>query len=181
MRGTFAITREIKMKRFVVAILLAASCLACLGAASSGRLRFRDAAFSIQPLEAAPGRIPYQVLMMFLPPSDGFAPNVNVLIQPYAGTIDDYTTLSKSQFLAAGYKMISETKQGAAAVLFEYSGKFQGRELHWYSKATSSGTTVYLATATATEDQWRSLSGQLKACVDSLAVDKGAPAHSEDE
>ena len=158
------------MRRMTIVTLLAFGCLVCLGAVSPGRLHFKTTGFSIEPLETPPGRTPHQALMMFLPASDGFAPNVNVQVQPYAGTIGEYAALSRKQFVAAKFKPIKETRLGKAAVLLEYSGKLQGRSLHWYAKAVSTGTTVYLATATATETQWRTAAGRLKACVDSLGA-----------
>jgi hypothetical protein len=39
-------------------------------------------------------------LVMCLPASEGFAPNINVTIQPYPGSIKEYISLSKRQFSA---------------------------------------------------------------------------------
>jgi hypothetical protein len=58
-------------------------------------------------------------------------------------------------------------------VTFEYSGPLQGRSLHWYARAEKSGGRVYLATATAAEQQWAKQGAQLKACVDSLRCETG--------
>ena len=69
--------------------------------------------------------------------------------------------------------LIKETKQGKNTIVFEYSGAFQENKLHWYAKAIATGKRVYLATATATEKQWADVSNTMKACVDSLEVDKG--------
>jgi len=54
--------------------------------------------------------MPQQALMMFLPVTDGFAANVNVQIQPYAGTIEDYTALSLQQFKSADSPSFSKRR-----------------------------------------------------------------------
>ncbi|KKK49640.1 hypothetical protein LCGC14_3133030 [marine sediment metagenome] len=164
------------MKKCMIAVLLVACCALCLAAVSSGRMHFKTAGFSIQPLDAKPGTSTYQAMMMFLPPSGGFAPNVNVQIQPYAGTIDEYVALSRKEFLARKLKKVNEAKLGKTGFLFEYTGNVRGVSMHWYSKAVSTGKRVYLASATAPEAQWPAVSAKLKACVDSLRVDEGKPA-----
>ena len=49
---------------------------------------------------------------MFLPVSDGFAPNVNVNIQPYPGSIKDYIGLSKGQFQKMKWNIVEEKQTG---------------------------------------------------------------------
>jgi hypothetical protein len=158
------------MKR---ALLATVAGLALLGAAEEGgrRLRFRTAGFSIEALDAPPAGDQAQALMMFLPVSDAFAPNVNVMIQPFAGTMEEYLAVTRSQFDAAGITVVS-SKVGASSLLLEYTGPMQGRELHWYARAEKAGPRVYLATATATLQQWSRVGTQLKACVDSFKAEK---------
>jgi hypothetical protein len=110
---------------------------------------------------------------MMLPISGGFAPNVNVQIQPFEGTISDYVSLSKQQFAQAKLKLLKEETRDKVTAFLEYSGEMQGQALHWYAKAVSNAGRVYLVTATATEDQWNSVAAKLKACVDSLELNKG--------
>jgi hypothetical protein len=147
--------------------------LVCLGAAaaSSARLQFKSAGYSIDALDAAPGNAPYQSIMMFLPASEGFAPNVNVQMQPYSGGIDAYIDLSKKQFVTSKFNLLKETRLGKNAVVLEYAGLFQGRDLHWYAKAVATGKRLYMVTSTATNKQWAGAAPKLKACVDSFAVD----------
>ena len=140
-------------------------------AESTNRLHFPATGFSIAPLEAPTEKSPQQVLMMFLPVSDGFAPNVNVQVQPYTGTIDDYLSLSLKQCESAGFKLSLQKTTGKSAAVFEYTGDFQGRQLHWYARAEKSGSKVYLVTATATDEQWNKVASKLKVCVDSLRPD----------
>src|SRR5262249_44503147 len=75
------------------------------GAEATNRMHFPVSGFSIAPLEAPLEKAPQQSIMMFLPVKDGFAANVNVQIQPYDGSIKDYSALSLKQFSSAGFKV----------------------------------------------------------------------------
>ena len=165
------------MGRILTALLVCSCGLAAVaGRQSPGRLQFKGSGFSIEVLEGKVGDSPYTALMMFLPPSKGSPANVNVQIQPHAGTIDEYAVFSRKQFLAMKFKLIREAKVGKDGLLFEYSGRLQGRQLRWYARATLHGDRVYAVTATATRDQWPVVSGKLKACVDSFRIEKAEPA-----
>jgi len=142
-------------------------------AESTNRLRFPLSGFSIAPLEVAPGQITCQPLTMSLPATSNFAGNVNVQIQPYSGTIDEYMTLTLKQFKDAGIKLIEQKKAGRLGVVFEYSGELQGQSLHWYARAEKAARYVYLATATAAEQDWPKQASQLKNCVDSFRCESG--------
>lgn len=156
-----------------------------LASASSGQttnqLHFTKAGFSIAPLEAPPGETSQQVLMMFLPVTDKFAPNVNVQIQPYAGTIAEYIALSLEEFKRMGLKLSQQKSLGKSAVVFEYAGKLKGQPYHWYARAEKSGGKVYLVTAAATDEQWSTVASQLKTCVDSFRCDSGEPGTTPNE
>ena len=134
--------------------------------AASDRLTLAKAGFSIAALEGT------QALAMLLSPSDGFAANVNVQVQPYPGTLDDYIALSRDQFREIGATVVSQRKSGASTRVVEYTGEVSGSSLHFYSRAEKRGNKVYLATASATAQQRPSLSAKLKACVDSLKTAK---------
>lgn len=139
---------------------------------SDTRLHFKKNGFSIAPLEGKSDSAPYVVIMMFLPGSEAFSPNVNVSIQPYSGSIKEYADLSKKQFKAGKFTVVSE-KLSSTSVVWEYTGMAQGRQLHWYAKAERKDGKVYLVTATSTESQWKTLSAKLKVCVDSFKLEKG--------
>jgi hypothetical protein len=162
---------KIKKSAILLLVLLVVSVAA---SSASGLLHFASTGFSIAPLEAPAGDASYQALMMLLPAKGGFAGNVNVMIQPYEGTIDEYASLSLKQFKDAEMKVVQQAKAGKSGYFFEYTGVLQGRALHWYSRAEKSGNHVYLATATATERDWPKQSAQLKACVDSFRCDNGS-------
>lgn len=106
---------------------------------------------------------------MCLPASDGFAPNVNVQIQPYADSIANYISLSKAQFEQLKFKIISEGKKEGGWTV-EYTGSSSGNELHFYSRAVSDGKHVFLITAASKVGQWDTVSPTLKKCVDSFQL-----------
>jgi len=158
-------------------LALATFVLSATASDSTNRLNFAAAGFSIAPLESSPGSTPYQALMMMLPVTDNFAANVNVQIQPYPGTLDEYTTLTLQQFKDAEMKVIQQKRLSKSVQLFEYSGEMQGKSLHWYARAEKFGDKVYLATATSTADQWRKEGPKLRDCIDSFRSNGGDATH----
>lgn len=170
------------MKKTISLFLLALFALPCLAAAESeGRLHFKGNGFSIAPLEEETEIASYLAVQMFLPSSEAFAPSVNVIIQRYKGTIKEYAELSRQQFEAAEFTIMSE-KIAPTFVVWEYSGMIKDHQFHWYAKAERKEGKVYLVTAAATESQWKTLSVKLKACVDSFKIEKGeevAPADAD--
>jgi hypothetical protein len=156
------------IKTLLTALVFASMAFSLSAADSTNRLHFPTEGFSIAALEVSPGQATQGALMMFLPSRHGFAANVNVVIQPYTDTIDQYTTLTLSQFKEGGITLIQQKKAGASSVIFEYSGVVNGNTLLWYAKAEKSGDHVYLVTATANKSDWSKQSAQLKACVDSF-------------
>jgi len=175
---------RMKMRHFPF-LFLAMLAPSLLAADSSNRLHFPLAGFSITPLDLPPGEVARQALMMFLPANGNFAGNVNVQVQPYSGTIEEYASLTRKQFKDAGVTVIEQKKFGKSGLIFEYTGELQGKPLHWYARAEKSGGHVYLATATAAAQDWAKQGAQLKACVDTLrcetgeqiATPKAAPPH----
>jgi len=139
----------------------------------ANRLHFPLSGYSIAALEEKPAKSPQQALIMFLPATEDFAPNVNVQIQPYAGTMDDYIALTMRQLDKANFKLLQKNVLGKAIAVIEYTGEMNGRALHWYARAEKLAGKVYLVTATATEAQWNEVAPRLKACVDSFHCDGG--------
>jgi hypothetical protein len=133
----------------------------------AGKITFNGAGFSIAPLDESQ-KGPGAVLIMFMPATEGFAPNVNVLIQSYTDGIDAYAKLTRAQFKEAGWKLLSEPTIDGDAMTFEYTGLFNGQALHWYSRAVQKVGIIYLVTATASKDQWPNVADKLKACVNSF-------------
>src|SRR5437016_8997831 len=117
------------------AIALAMLLISAGASESTNRLKFPAAGFSIAPLDSPPGNATYQALLMCLPPTENFAGNVNVQIQPYNGTLDEYMTLTSSQFKSAGLKVVEQKRLAKSVAAFEYYGEMQGKSLHWYARA----------------------------------------------
>src|ERR1700745_3136646 len=98
-------------------LLFLLSLFPILGQAESdnGVLRFESQGFNINAdgfnikrsdLGSAAGQSPVAVL--YLTPTGGFAPNVNVLIQDFSGSISDYVSVTKKEFDSAGIKVVDE-------------------------------------------------------------------------
>jgi hypothetical protein len=146
-------------------VLISAAC-----SSWAAPLDFPKYGFQIGALDATPGSVPTQAVMLFLPAKDGFAPNVNVMIQPYADTMKDYISLSKSQFDQMKMKVISEKSPSDNEWLVEYVGEYQQSSLHWYARAALKQGKVYLVTGTSRASDWDIYKSDLKKCVDSFTL-----------
>jgi len=149
------------MKRVLLLLTLAA-------ATSASALDFPLSGFQIKALDVAKGSTPTSPLVMCLPPSDGFAPNVNVTIQPFPGTLGDYITVSKDEFAQVKWNVVAESRPDDKTWTVEYADPSPENPLHFYARAVTSGKYVYLVTATAKESQWKTVESQLRQCVDSF-------------
>src|SRR5262249_8155156 len=65
---------------------------------AADELHFKEHGFSIKALPGHSDAQTQQVVILLLPVSDGFAANVNVQVQPFAGSIDEYLKISLDQF-----------------------------------------------------------------------------------
>jgi hypothetical protein len=132
--------------------------------------------FQIDALDAAPDAAsPTTVIQTFLPATDGFAPNINVQIQPYTETIKDYATTSKSQFEQMKWKVVSDQQPNDSEWNVEYTGSFHGSDLHFYARAVSANGKVYLITATAKDSQWATVGDTLLKHIQSFKLTPPAP------
>ena len=145
-------------------------------AKTPARLRFEAYGFSIQPLDGPENGMTFQPLILFLPPTQSFAPNVGVQIQPYKGTMEEYAGLSRRQFVEQKMVLLKDEKLAVDSWVFEYAGGLQGRALHWYARAVRGQDKVYLVTATAAEEQWTGLGQKLKECVNTFRMEAAGPA-----
>jgi hypothetical protein len=129
--------------------------------------------FTLSALEPTGDAGDYQAVMMFLPATEKFSPNVNVMVQQNSVSFEDYLKQSRDEFAKMGVKVIVD-KPGKNDAVFEYSMVQQGKELHFYARMVPGKGKVMLATATALESQWKNaaVSGALKKCVDSLKAAK---------
>ena len=155
----------------VISTVLLFSC-ATLFQAKAATIDLPLYGFQIDALDATPNAsAATTALVLCLPPSEGFGPNINIQIQPYTGTIKEYATLSKGQFEELKWKIISEKEIGDNEWSVEYIGTEQSGELHFYTRAISKNGKVYLATATAKESQWPTISDTLRQHIDSFKTD----------
>ncbi len=110
--------------------------------------------------------------MVFGPPSDGFAPNVNLTLQP-GQDLESYRKVSADGFKAAGVKLLAEdmvTVGKTQAVRWEYQGQVAGRELRFLALAVPTPARTLLVTCTATPKQYEGLKKQFRECLDSLEL-----------
>lgn len=126
--------------------------------------------FELDALEAPVGQTPTSAVITFLPVSDGFAPNINVQIQPYPGSIKEYAELSKGQFAQMQWKIETEKLVGEQEWSAEFTGPMQGQDLHFYARALARDGKVYLVTGTAKESQWASVGPTIRKHVDSFKL-----------
>jgi len=112
------------------------------------------------------------VATFMLPAADGFADNVNVMIQAYDGTLKNYRAITEKEIKSMNVKMI-EIKESELVLIMEYAGEIQGRQLHWYQRAyITPNKKVYLITATCLEARWEQNKKTLMDSVDSFALKK---------
>lgn len=126
--------------------------------------------FQIEALDANPGPASISPLMMFLPSSDGFSPNINVSIQPYPDSMKDYISLSKKQFAQMDWQIVSEKQNGSDEWVVEYKGLVKENSLHFYARAVAKNGKVYLTTGTAKESQWNSVGQIIRQHVNSFKI-----------
>ena len=151
--------------------LLLGLCLVATGQEEERRIVFPGNGFSIAPLEARAASAPCVPLAMSLPPSGGLAPNINVQIQSYPGSIQEYLSLSKGQFEKLDWTILRAEVIGKSVALFEYTGKVRSLHLHFYARAFKRGDRVFLVTAAAVSEQWPAVGKSLKRCADSFRLE----------
>jgi hypothetical protein len=156
------------MKSFIVVLLLVCSSV-WVYAAQSDHVTFDQAGFSIDILDAPKSSTGSKPLIMTLPARNGFSANVNILIQPYPGSLQDYKELSQTQFKQLGLRVI-DSDESKNTLTWEYAGKMSGREFHFVAKVIKEGNLFYLATGTDLEINWPITSAQLKRVVKSFTT-----------
>ncbi len=129
-------------------------------------LTFNSLGFSISPLEGTT-KDNYVVLVLLLPATEAFAPNVNVMLQPYKGTIAEYYKISLMQYDQQGTKILSYKVIDSKILIIETVDK---DGLQYYARAEILKGKVYLVTATATQNQWKTYGDQLRVCVNSFRL-----------
>jgi hypothetical protein len=113
----------------------------------------------------------YQNSVFYLPAKGGFAANVNVQIQQYTDTIEDYKKVSEEEFGKMSLKTIKSAIENGVFVT-EYSGKMQGYDLHFYAKAFKTKDKIYLITAASLETSWETEGPLLTHSINSFKLSK---------
>jgi hypothetical protein len=136
---------------------------------SSAARAYENDQFSINSI----GKVQYdssrRMLIMLMPASDGFSPSINVSVKEYPDSLRSFAEMTEGQFEQMGFEKIQH-RLLADKLIFEYTGKIQGRLLHWYAVAHKKGDKMFVVTATAAESQWQNVSGKLLSCVRSFRL-----------
>lgn len=142
------------MKRFLACYLLMISTSACF--AEDAVLTFPTTGYQIKVRDPGPaGEHQFVAFTLFMSPQDNFASNINVMHQPFPGTLREYQQVSEEELKKMSYTILrSEIKEDA--YVCEALGKPQGVnfEVHMYFKAISVGGNVVLATASIPASRW---------------------------
>lgn len=155
--------------RMIIAIVVMCICMPLF--AGETTYQSEQYGFSIKPPVVKQWEGSGMVATFLLPPKDGFSDNVNVMIQEYPNSLQEYDKVTRASFGANGMKLITGKLENGV-LTYEYSGKYQGRPLHWYSRATKKDDKIYLVTATCAEERWETNKTQLMNAADSFEFKK---------
>ena len=157
------------MKTFFTAVLVF-TCASLLRAQENpNRIYYPKLGFSIQPLEEESVGSNYVVLQMYLPPTEKGSPNINVMLQEYKESLEEYKIFSDMQLKSINVSILSSAIKDNAYIV-EYTGQMSGKSIHVYTRAVKKGDRIYLITAAASPDQWREYSGKLIRTVNSFRL-----------
>jgi hypothetical protein len=159
-----------KTSRLLFLAVLGSTWAAWAQAESPNHYQSQTYGFAMEvPTADVPGDRTMVCAYFLLPPGEKFAPNINVNIQPYGGTLKAYDELSRKQLGESGWKITqSQVDEAHGVITYEYEGKHDGRDMHWYAKAFQKGDRVYLVTGIALAVQWKDVSAKLIQSVDSF-------------
>lgn len=152
----------------LVAAMVSGCTLTATAQDNPDKLTFDNYGFEIVPFDI---KTDEQVVAVqfFLPVNSGFAANVNVLIQPYAVSMDDYVAQTEAGLKQIGCRILSQSLENGCLTL-QYAGTMSGHDMHFYARAFKRGDKYYLATATGLESRWETEKTQLMQVVDSFAL-----------
>jgi len=135
---------------------------------SANEARFNSSGFAIEPLIVRESGEDYTALSMFLEPSDGFAPNVNVRKIYFEGTMSEFLESSKNDFEKMEWEVLDSRLLDDGSMLLEATGTYNNLELHWYLRAVRSREAFYLATGTTLQSQWMDVGRIIRRSADSI-------------
>ena len=111
------------------------------------------------------------------PPTNGFASNINVTIQPIATTLQAFTDLSLAQFKQLNLKVNSQKTykiSGKDALEFDYEGTLNvmnnTKKLRFLVVSVIEKDRVLILTCTALPEEFAKAEPEFRACLDSFKV-----------
>jgi hypothetical protein len=136
-----------------------------------GLLDFENLGFSIDTLQMSTRDIGEAVCatMMSLPFHDGFAPNVNVMLQRFNGTLKDYERLNAMEMASMEMNVATNITNGILTFQYTMEKPYVGL-LRCYCRAILKKKIIYLATGTSLVSQWSTVGSILEKCVNSLQI-----------
>lgn len=144
-------------------------------ARKAGAYKDEARGFSMNPpaFKAGPGLGVGNVAMFIAPPEDGFAANVNLMIQKTG--FDDFLKASDASFQAGGFdvqvKKLGKVGTHRSCDLI-YKGVIQGKPLKFMALAVDRGDRVFLLTGTSLEAKYDKYEPIFKDCLTSFSFDK---------
>lgn len=160
----------------VAGVLVAAAVL--YAETPPGKSLYRDAVngFSLTPpvFPKVPEGSTATLAFLMAPPKNNFSSNLNVVIQP-ASTRKDYREANNKGLASQGWEIVSDKDlqvAGHDAMLIEYKGVMNERNLHWLALAVMDDHRVVLATCTALEEEFQNLEKPFRECLESIQLTK---------
>ena len=112
-------------------------------------------------------------LMVFGPAKNNFSDNLNVMVMDKAGGREKYRGLNSAELAQKGFKVVEDkdaTVSGRDAIVLEYTGRIQGRDMHFLSLGVLDKEQTYLFTYTASEDTYKNVAAEFRASLESIKI-----------
>ncbi len=112
-------------------------------------------------------------VVMFAPAESDHTPNVQVTVHQVALKLEEYRRAQLDQVKRAGWKVNAETKvkvSGREAILFDYEGPHQGRELRWLALALVDRDRAFLVTAAALKAGFAKVEKEFRTCLEGFKL-----------
>ena len=156
------------MKRIFKPLFLLGSLSFGVLTTTASEVRFNSSGFAIEPPIVRESGQDYTAVSMFLEPSEGFAPNVNVRKVHFDGTMNEFMEASIADFESMEWEILDARVLDDGSMVLEATGTYDGLELHWYLRAVRSREAFYLATGTTLQSQWMDVGRVIRRSADSI-------------
>ncbi|MFV0481874.1 MAG: hypothetical protein ACK5LP_07810 [Campylobacteraceae bacterium] len=124
--------------------------------ANAKKLDFSDYGFVINNPEVSKNEKVRQPVIIFLNPTDPrYTPNINIQVQDFNSTIEEYEKISQETLQQVGGTLINKSINRKVLVI-EYKIKHGEAEVHYYARAVldAKTNTIYLATGSVLDSEW---------------------------